>query len=130
MTDWRGRIERWLDGGGSGEPELSEGDLSLDAEHVVERQGVGVDFLFVDVREAVEVAATGGIVGAEHVPVGEIDRAAPSLPRGVVVVCYCASGVRSLRAARRLRAAGHPAAFSLAGGLAAYQRAGGDVDPA
>jgi rhodanese-related sulfurtransferase len=54
-----------------------------------------------------------------HLPLGEIMGAkmVPSPLCGVPVIVYCHHGMRSLKAARVLRAAGHPAAFSMTGGI-------------
>ncbi len=54
-----------------------------------------------------------------HLPLGEIMGAkmVPSPLRGVPVITYCHHGMRSLKAARALRAAGHPAAYSMTGGI-------------
>lgn len=122
------RVGRWLS---PDEPasSVADEDLQLDAHHVLTRWQVGVEFAFVDVREAAEVAATGCLPAAVRLPVGQVEARASELPRDVVVLFYCASGTRSLRAARRLRALGHPAAFSLEGGLPAWTRAGGEVEP-
>src|SRR5205085_7506941 len=79
----------------------------------------------IDVREADE-HAQGVIPGAVHIPRGFLelriektvaDRAAP-------VVVYCASGTRSLLAARSLGELGYTNVRSLAGGLSAWKRNG------
>jgi adenylyltransferase/sulfurtransferase len=82
----------------------------------------------VDVREAHEWAA-GHLAGARHAPLAALDAALDSAavdPRAPVVT-VCASGVRSARAAERLRARGAADVRSLAGGLAAWRAAGGDL---
>lgn len=56
-----------------------------------------------------------------HGRVGEVEP-----PAGALVVVYCHHGVRSLRGAAIIRAAGHDNAASLAGGIDAWSRL---IDP-
>lgn len=102
-------------------------DVQLDAFVVLDKQGIGVDFAFVDVREDAEVARTGTIEGALHIPVRELAKRVAEVPTDLPVVCVCASGIRSTDAAMTLRAAGHPDAWSLVGGVAAWTREGGTL---
>ena len=60
----------------------------------------------VDVRSPGEYAS-GHIEGALNVPVGELDGQLSRIPKDKPVVVYCASGIRSSRAASALRAAGY-----------------------
>lgn len=76
-----------------------------------------------DVREDDEWAA-GHAPGAVHVPLRELDPAAYSPGRTLVVVCR--SGARSSKAAAALADAGLPV-HNLAGGMSAWQRAGRPV---
>ncbi len=78
-----------------------------------------------DVRENDEWQS-GHAPGAIHVALGDIDKAPRRLPKGRPVVVMCASGMRSRSAARHLRSLGYDAA-SLAGGIAGWQRAGGEI---
>jgi adenylyltransferase/sulfurtransferase len=80
-----------------------------------------------DVREPHEWAA-GRIPGARHVPLAVVATAAPALDLGRPVVTVCAAGVRSAAAAAQLRALGAARVRSLAGGLVAWQAAGGPVE--
>jgi molybdopterin/thiamine biosynthesis adenylyltransferase/rhodanese-related sulfurtransferase len=79
----------------------------------------------IDVREADE-HAQGAIPGAVHIPRGylelRIERAVPD--REAAVVVYCASGTRSVLAARSLRELGYANVRSLAGGFTGWKRAG------
>ena len=79
----------------------------------------------IDVREADE-HAQGAIPGAVHIPRGflelRIERAVPD--RAAPVVVYCASGTRSLLAARSLAELGYTNVRSLAGGFTGWKRAG------
>lgn len=71
--------------------------------------------VFVDVREPAEVAATGKVAGAVHIPQGLLDsRADPSsgdrdeaLDPSRTVVTYCASGGRAALAAAKLKGMGY-----------------------
>ena len=78
-----------------------------------------------DVRESSEWKS-GHAPGAIHVPLGDIDKAPRRLPKGRPVVVMCASGMRSRTAAKQLRSLGYDAA-SLSGGIAGWQRAGGEI---
>lgn len=76
----------------------------------------------VDVREDAEHAA-GRIAGDRHLPLGHLASAAEDLERDRPVVFYCRSGARSLMAAEAFAGAGFEA-YSLAGGLLAWEAAG------
>ncbi len=75
----------------------------------------------VDVRDAAAFGA-GHILNAVNIPPAEMGSAEGKLKkkRGVVVVC--AAGNQSVDCARQLRAAGFEGAYSLAGGIANWQR--------
>jgi molybdopterin/thiamine biosynthesis adenylyltransferase/rhodanese-related sulfurtransferase len=79
----------------------------------------------IDVREADE-HAQGMIPGTIHIPRGflelRIERAVPD--RAAPVVVYCASGTRSVLAARSLVELGYTNVRSLAGGFTGWKRAG------
>jgi rhodanese-related sulfurtransferase len=70
------------------------------------------------VREPAEYAA-GHVPGAILMPLGTLDGRAGQLPRDRTVYVICASGNRSLRAARVLSSAGFDA-VSIAGGTSAW----------
>jgi molybdopterin/thiamine biosynthesis adenylyltransferase/rhodanese-related sulfurtransferase len=79
----------------------------------------------IDVREPDE-HAQGMIPGTLHIPRGflelRIERNVPD--RGMPVVIYCASGTRSVLAARSLGELGYTNVSSLAGGFTSWKRAG------
>jgi molybdopterin/thiamine biosynthesis adenylyltransferase/rhodanese-related sulfurtransferase len=79
----------------------------------------------IDVREPDE-HAQGMIPGTLHIPRGflelRIERNVPD--RGTPVVIYCASGTRSVLAARSLGELGYTDVSSLAGGFTGWKRAG------
>lgn len=80
------------------------------------------DVTLVDVREDAE-HAEGRIPGDRHVPLGRVASEAESLDRERPVIFYCRSGARSLMAAQAFAGAGFEA-YSLAGGLLAWEAAG------
>jgi rhodanese-related sulfurtransferase len=64
--------------------------------------------------------------GAVHVAPGDMDNAPRKLRQGRPLVLMCASGRRSLTAAKHLRVLGWAAA-SLSGGIGAWLSAGGEI---
>ena len=72
-----------------------------------------------DVREPWEVAICG-LPEAVRLPLDRLMPRAGSLPRDRVLVVVCHAGVRSLIAARHLRASGFDRVTSLRGGLDAW----------
>jgi rhodanese-related sulfurtransferase len=94
--------------------------------------------LFVDLREAAELARAGTIPAALHTPRGVLEfRADPSSEwhqpvfsqPGTRVLLFCAVGWRSALAARVLQEMGLPDVSHLGGGFEAWQAAGGPVAP-
>jgi rhodanese-related sulfurtransferase len=86
------------------------------------------DVQLVDVREPHEWDA-GRIAGARHIELGEIAGEAGSLDRARPVVFYCRVGGRSTMAADAFRRAGFEA-YSMAGGLVAWDERGLPIEPA
>jgi len=85
--------------------------------------------VILDVREKNETDA-GLLPGAKHVPRGFLElRIEETVPdRGADVVLYCASGTRSLLAARTLKEMGYTKLRNLAGGYSAWKDAGLPID--
>jgi rhodanese-related sulfurtransferase len=81
----------------------------------------------VDVREDYEWDA-GRIEGAVHIPLGELGARLGELDPGETVVVNCRVGGRSGMVTQALRDAGYDA-WSLRGGLLAWDRAGGALVP-
>jgi rhodanese-related sulfurtransferase len=83
----------------------------------------GIDL--VDVRDPEEWVTTGHIEGARLVPLAAL-RADPEqhLVRGKSVVFICASGVRSLQAAKLAERFGYEPVYSLEGGTKAWIASG------
>jgi rhodanese-related sulfurtransferase len=71
--------------------------------------------VIVDVREAEELARTGRLAGALHMPLGMLPERAGQLPRDRPILIYCAAGIRSAVAARALAAMGWPSVYNLGG---------------
>jgi molybdopterin/thiamine biosynthesis adenylyltransferase/rhodanese-related sulfurtransferase len=105
--------------------EIEEVDV-LEARRLVESDSPPV---LVDVRERDEWDE-GHLPGAIHIPRGSlesrIERAAPD--RETPIVLYCASGNRSVFAARALEELGYDSAVSLAGGIVEWKRSGFPVE--
>ncbi len=95
------------------------------------------DVVFIDLRDIRELARTGRIAGANHVPRGMlefwIDPASPYhkplFAEDKTFVFYCATGWRSALAAKCAQDMGlHPVA-NLDGGMTAWLKADGPIDP-
>ena len=92
--------------------------------------------LFIDIRDSAEVAKTGKVVGAVHIPRGMlefyIDPASPLHDKRFStekkIVFYCATGGRSLLAAKLAKDMGVEDPGFLDGGFRAWSRAGGATD--
>jgi rhodanese-related sulfurtransferase len=91
--------------------------------------------VFVDVREAGEIAASGKIRGAVHIPRGvlefNIDPASSMhndiFSSGKKIIFYCASGGRSMLAAGVAAEMGVPDPVFLEGGFNAWSKADGEI---
>ena len=81
----------------------------------------------VDVRETYEYDA-GRIAGSRLIGLANLSAEAETIDRERPVLFYCAVGSRSTMAAQAFRASGYDA-YSLAGGLVAWQLAGQPLEP-
>lgn len=81
--------------------------------------------LLIDVREDVEWIS-GRAPQATHIPLGFILQSLGRMPKEEKVVVICRSGNRSMHAVVAMRQAGIEA-YNLAGGMKAWQAAGGEV---
>jgi rhodanese-related sulfurtransferase len=89
----------------------------------------------IDVREHGEVAASGKAAGALHIPLIRLRDMADSrhpdfhntLNTNGKIAVYCASGARSMSAARTLRQLGYDDVHNI-GGLGHWVRAGGALE--
>ncbi|MCJ2182514.1 rhodanese-like domain-containing protein [Novosphingobium sp. 1949] len=110
---------------------------TLDVATAIARRAKG-DALFVDLREAHELAASGRIPGAVHVPRGTLEfRVDPNsgfylehFEPGRPLILFCQLAARSALAVATLQDMGLPRVSHIAGGFAAWREAGGPVDPA
>lgn len=95
------------------------------------------EVIFVDVRNERELACTGVIPGAIHVPRGILESVIdPTCPyynplfgRAKTFLFYCASGRRSALAVQRAQEMGLTGAAHIGGGLKAWKEAGYALDP-
>ncbi len=102
-----------------------EGDVSMTPAVVMHEQGEG-PIAFVDVRDA-EAWGRGHVPGAIHIPITEVGVRVSELPWEIRVVTYCDDGSLSRQAVAFFRERGMEDTYVLAGGLAAWARAGGQV---
>lgn len=92
------------------------------------RMAAGDPLVVVDVREPQEWAA-GLLPGALPIPRGVLEGQVDGhLPRDAEIVLYCAAGARSALAAVSLQEMGYTSVEHLAGGFAAWVRAGLAID--
>ena len=87
-------------------------------------------FLLLDVREPHELAQADMQADC-NIPLGRLADNLDALPpdHDTTIVAHCQTGIRSQSAVQILIEAGYRNAFSLAGGLAAWQRATGQSSP-
>lgn len=77
--------------------------------------------LVLDVRQPDEFR-TGHITGAKLIPLNELHRKIKELPKGREIVCICASGSRSISAAKMLAKEGF-SVMNVKGGMLAWRHA-------
>ncbi len=95
------------------------------------------DVLFVDIRDVREVARTGRIKGARHVPRGMLEfwidpespYHKPFFAEDKTFVFYCAGAWRSALAAKTAQDMGLAPVAHLEGGITAWIEADGPIDP-
>ncbi len=105
---------------------VSLANIDCDPQELKERLGAGEDIVLVDVRTDAEVAS-GAMRGALHIPLDQLESRWELVKDANEVVCYCAAGGRSLKAAEFLRARGVFNATSLSGGVGAWTAIGGEL---
>lgn len=82
---------------------------------------------FLDVRDAHELAATGTVPGALHIPAARVvEGADPPLDPAAPLIVFCAAGVRAAAAGRALLARGYKDVRNM-GGFRDWVAAGGAV---
>ena len=84
--------------------------------------------VLLDIREKEEIAL-GYIEGATFIPQGLLDEKVESLvpDKNIHLVVYCAGGIRSLAAAKRLKEKGYTHVFSMAKGINGWKEAGYEI---
>jgi rhodanese-related sulfurtransferase len=102
---------------GAGGPSIS----TLQATLLINKQNA----LVLDVRDAAEYEK-GHVLNARHFPLRELAARSAEIEKykGKPVIVVCESGNRADKAATTLRKQGFEQAFSLSGGVAAWQQAG------
>ncbi|MFW6192978.1 MAG: molybdopterin-synthase adenylyltransferase MoeB [Gemmatimonadota bacterium] len=114
------------DGEGGAEGNAAETGSEAPAIRVSELErwsGNGRDFRLVDVRRPYEWDICNlEELGAELLPLHQLEERMEELDRDETLVVYCRSGARSADAVRRLREEGFEAAFNLEGGILAWAR--------
>lgn len=121
-----GRVQVELHAGPDEQLAEALATIECGAQELWERIGAGEPVTVVDVREPFEMLA-GVLPDAIAIPLGELPSRWRELESANEIVCYCASGVRSLEAARLLRDNGLFNATSLDGGIGAWMAVGGAV---
>ena len=101
-------------------------NIEAGCQEIYERIGAGEPVQVLDVREASETAE-GIIKGAILIPLSELDQRWEEVKDANEIVCYCARGGRSLKAATFLREKGVFNATSLEGGVAGWSALGGEL---
>ena len=104
-----------------------------DAKALVGRE----DVLFIDIRDIRELAKTGRVSGARHVPRGMLEMwIDPDTPyhreffaEDKKFIFYCAGAWRSALAAKTAQDMGLMPVAHLEGGIKAWIEAGGPIDP-
>jgi len=100
--------------------------MEAGAQEIYERVSAGEPVTLLDVRQP-EETARGVITGAVVIPLPELSVRWEEVADRDEIVCYCASGVRSLQAATLLRDRGVFNATSLEGGVRAWRSVGGEL---
>lgn len=78
--------------------------------------------IMLDVRTPAERSSMK-IQGSKGVPLGELGKNLSSLPKDKAIVCQCASGMRSMQAAKMLAAEGFQV-YNLKGGIMNWRSSG------
>ncbi len=117
---------------------MAEANAVIDTMSVHEAKSMWSDseIVFVDVRETTEALKNGIIPGSVHAPRGFLEFIAdPQGPmhneefsRDKKLILYCATGGRSVLAAKTLHDLGYTNVANLAGGFTAWSEASGAVE--
>jgi rhodanese-related sulfurtransferase len=105
---------------------LADADIEVTPEQAAQALAAG-NAQLIDVREAYEWEA-GRIAGTRHIELEHLAAQAETIDRERPVIFSCRLGSRSLMAAQAFRRAGFDA-YSLAGGLTAWDAEGRPLEP-
>lgn len=108
----------------------------VEIDEALEMHGTG-DVVFIDLRDVRELARTGRIAGARHVPRGMLEfwidpespYHKPFFAEDRTFLFYCAGAWRSALAAKTADDMGLAPVAHLGGGIQAWIDAGGPIDP-
>lgn len=95
----------------------------IDPAQAAEEMKTTPDLQMLDVREPWEYEKVH-IAGVKHIPLGELEQRSGELDAGKPVLCICAGGVRSERAARFLAAHGFSEVINMAEGMKGWESRG------
>jgi rhodanese-related sulfurtransferase len=109
---------------------------TLDIDEAIAMHGRD-DVVFIDLRDIRELAQTGRVAGAHHVPRGMLEfwidpespYHKPFFAEDKTFVFYCAGGWRSALAAKTAHDMGLRPVAHIAGGMKAWIAAEGPIDP-
>jgi rhodanese-related sulfurtransferase len=95
------------------------GCKDISSQELKAKRGRKEDFFLLDVRTHGEYKSRK-IDGAKLIPLNELDARAKEVPKNKEVVVYCASGMRSLFACRKLKGLGFTNIKNLSGGISQW----------
>ena len=95
------------------------GCKDINSQELKAKRGRKEDFFLLDVRTPGEYRSRK-IDGAKLIPLNELDARAKEVPKNKEVVVYCASGMRSLFACRKLKSLGYDRVKNLSGGISQW----------
>ena len=93
-----------------------------DIEPAEAHQRLSKGAMLIDVREVHEWV-DGHVVGARHIPLGQLHQHLPKLPRDREILFICRSGNRSSSATAQAKRAGLQNARNVRGGMQAWMQA-------
>lgn len=110
---------------------IPDGWAIITPEDLIEQLADNPDIILLDVRTLEEVAETGVIEGAIHIPLEELLARKAEWPKdkAALIVVYCKAGGRGSIALSILRSYGYTHVINLKGGLDAWMTGGNPVTP-
>jgi rhodanese-related sulfurtransferase len=95
------------------------GCKGISSQELKAKRGRKEDFFLLDVRTQGEFKSRK-IDGAKLIPLNELGARAKEVPKNKEVVVYCASGMRSMFACRKLKGLGFTNIKNLSGGISQW----------